>query len=112
MAFKRGKDPEQVLLLGNHRPYNIGDKLICTINIYRNNQGVLAEHCSEWTTDIEDRITPPPTFQKSQECTIRSRTNPRDERIEFSVKQLPFMSEPFIRSWFYKEELDKWFKRA
>ena len=29
MAFKRGKDPEQTLQLGKHRPYLKGDKLIC-----------------------------------------------------------------------------------
>ena len=52
--FNRGKDPEQKLGLGNYRPFEVGDKVICLEDIKP--VGKCERRCCGCRVDIFDTI--------------------------------------------------------
>ena len=89
--FKRGRNPEETLGLGNHKPYVKGDELICIEHIHWDGAWVI--------TDLY------PKFRKGQRCRILfAGTGQYDQCLIETVDNLQ-------SGYFYPPDIPKFFKR-
>ena len=107
--FKRGKDPEQKIGIGKHRPFIVGDKLICNVDLYKNSDNRLTTYNYEINSTT-------PEYCKDEVCYLmENRQNPYTMTPWYVVRPESVNINQFRLHWerfcLSKKELDIWFKR-